>query len=578
MCLTVKHRLKAPKPTYPMNRFPDPLIAQALQKILASPSFAVSGILRRFLSFVVEETMNGRANQIKEYTIGVHVLDKPFGFNPQQDAIVRIHGGRLRRALHQYYMHDGADDPICIAIPKGGYVPVFESKKRAPEVSDLAAASEQLPSKKAVPRLRNTKKKDPRIVVAVMPFNHSEINPFNRVFAQNLVEQLNTDLSHFQEIQVIGQYCTNQFNSDKNSLHELRQVFAAQYVITGHVQASDLMIRCCVQLISTQSSEQVWSQVYNMELSNGGQLQVQDDIVKAILADLTGYYGVIIRDIARTSEIMHHRDSTQHESILWYYYFHAELTELAFGRTMHAMECAIRRNPLDAFAWAFLGELHMASFLFTHRVNTHASALGRRYAQKALAINPRSTIGYVTLGWANLFLGNQAASVEGFEKALGLTSYPTTNTGHIGFGLICTGNYEEGFKLVQKAIGLNLFYPRWFNLGISLYYFKLKNYTQAIEWASKVNYHSIAWDKIITASALAHLNRRKEAGHFVRKLVKQVPNLALLISHYERMLPFDPEIREDLHAGLRKASLVSYSVPPARAKKVAKSSVTYELN
>jgi len=103
-------------------------IYQQLQTIFADPTFAVSDILKRFLSFITEETLEGRSNQIKEYTIAVKVLHKPFGFNPKEDAIVRIHAGRLRRALRQYYKGNGATDQMYVSMPTGGYVPVFADK------------------------------------------------------------------------------------------------------------------------------------------------------------------------------------------------------------------------------------------------------------------------------------------------------------------------------------------------------------------------------------------------------------------------------------------------------------------
>src|SRR6478672_4614225 len=93
-------------------------IRQQLKKIFSDPIFSVSDILKRFLSFISEETLDGRSNQIKEYTIGLKVLNKTFGFNPKEDAIVRIHAGRLRRALANYYRTVGASDPIYISMPK----------------------------------------------------------------------------------------------------------------------------------------------------------------------------------------------------------------------------------------------------------------------------------------------------------------------------------------------------------------------------------------------------------------------------------------------------------------------------
>ena len=108
--------------------FSEDLIHEQLQKIFLCPVFAVSDILRRFLSHIVEETLAGRSNTIKEYTIAVNVLNKPVSFKPQHDAIVRIHAGRLRRALNYYYKEPGIGDQIEIQVPKGSYVPVFTNK------------------------------------------------------------------------------------------------------------------------------------------------------------------------------------------------------------------------------------------------------------------------------------------------------------------------------------------------------------------------------------------------------------------------------------------------------------------
>lgn len=100
-------------------------IYQQLQRIITDPILAGSEILQRFLLFIGQETIEGRSNQLKEYTIAVNVLNKPVNFDPRQDAIVRIHACRLRRALNNYYKQSGASDPIHISMPKGSYILTF---------------------------------------------------------------------------------------------------------------------------------------------------------------------------------------------------------------------------------------------------------------------------------------------------------------------------------------------------------------------------------------------------------------------------------------------------------------------
>jgi hypothetical protein len=76
-----------------------------------------------FLRYVVEQTLAGKADAIKSYTVAVEALGRKPSFDPQADPIVRVEAGRLRRALAHYYELDGRDDPVVITLPRGSYVP-----------------------------------------------------------------------------------------------------------------------------------------------------------------------------------------------------------------------------------------------------------------------------------------------------------------------------------------------------------------------------------------------------------------------------------------------------------------------
>jgi hypothetical protein len=101
------------------------LIIYHLDKILRSPGFKKSRTLSQFLLYVVDETMKGRSNSIKEYTIATGALNKPVNFSPMTDCIVRVHANRLRDELDNYYQKAGQQDELIISIPKGRYIPVF---------------------------------------------------------------------------------------------------------------------------------------------------------------------------------------------------------------------------------------------------------------------------------------------------------------------------------------------------------------------------------------------------------------------------------------------------------------------
>lgn len=96
-----------------------------LDRMLDSTAFAGADRSSRFLRFVIERTLAGRPQEIKESVIGVEVLGRNPSFDPKTDPIVRTEAGRLRSRLESYYQTEGRDDRVRIALPKGGYAPEF---------------------------------------------------------------------------------------------------------------------------------------------------------------------------------------------------------------------------------------------------------------------------------------------------------------------------------------------------------------------------------------------------------------------------------------------------------------------
>lgn len=104
------------------------LIRKQLDRVLASPQFFRSERLRRFLRFVVEAALDGEVERLKETNIGVEVFDRNPSYDPKLEPVVRVEARRLREKLERYYASEGRDDRIVILLPKGGYVPQFQTK------------------------------------------------------------------------------------------------------------------------------------------------------------------------------------------------------------------------------------------------------------------------------------------------------------------------------------------------------------------------------------------------------------------------------------------------------------------
>src|SRR4029078_8721639 len=114
-------------------------VRAVLDRATASGALGRSDQLARFLRFVVEETLAGRAHQLKEYRIGVEALGRGARFDPTVDSVVRVQARQLRFKLHEYFIGEGAHELVVIELPKGSYVPVF-SIRASSAGSDHAAS------------------------------------------------------------------------------------------------------------------------------------------------------------------------------------------------------------------------------------------------------------------------------------------------------------------------------------------------------------------------------------------------------------------------------------------------------
>lgn len=101
------------------------VVLGALRDLIERPGLRLSERNKRFLEFVVRETVEGHADRIKAYTVGVDVFGRDQSFDPSVDPIVRIEANRLRSALRKYYEAEGQGDAVRISMSPGTYVPSF---------------------------------------------------------------------------------------------------------------------------------------------------------------------------------------------------------------------------------------------------------------------------------------------------------------------------------------------------------------------------------------------------------------------------------------------------------------------
>ena len=113
------------------------LLREQLERTMASDAFRGSKRSREFLSHVVERTLNGESDLLKERLIGVYLYGKDGAYDTSSDSIVRVRANEVRRRLLQYAEQFGRDEAFRILLPPGAYVPEFRRTVRRPPSKGL---------------------------------------------------------------------------------------------------------------------------------------------------------------------------------------------------------------------------------------------------------------------------------------------------------------------------------------------------------------------------------------------------------------------------------------------------------
>src|SRR5829696_3015263 len=246
-------------------RFSDEEIDQQTKRILDFPTFKNSPVLSRFLEFIVAETVHKRELQIKEYSIAVNVLQRSHSFNPNVDSIVRIHAGRLRRALDEYYFTQGIYDSIVIRIPKGCYVPEFSESGTTKPHNDH------------YPTLLDPGHKS---LVAIFPLRTAVQKEGINEFLLTLQEQFSEQLLSLHDISVIGYYSDEVNAKIKSNVLEAGKLAGADYIITGSLNYIGDQIKLVISLLVTATGVVLLCKSYGQTILSGDLFEQVAEIVE----------------------------------------------------------------------------------------------------------------------------------------------------------------------------------------------------------------------------------------------------------------------------------------------------------
>lgn len=129
------------------------LVRSALESVISSDAFSASKRCQDFLRLVVEHTLAGDLDSLRERMIGAEMFGRPVDYDTSNDAVVRVRATEVRKRLAQYYSGTATNPVVRFELPSGSYVPEFHWSSTTKAKNEIVTTTSP---QAATPRSRRT--------------------------------------------------------------------------------------------------------------------------------------------------------------------------------------------------------------------------------------------------------------------------------------------------------------------------------------------------------------------------------------------------------------------------------------
>lgn len=426
-------------------------VRDQLVRVLASRAFRQVLRLQQFLRFVVEQTMEGRVDELKEYVIGLKVFGKDPSFDPRTDPIVRVQARRLRARLASYYHEEGRDDSIVIELPKGGYAPIFHRPELGGRKRSIASALVS----------RNT--------VVVLPFSDHTPAADQDHFCAGVREEIIEALAKVEAIQVVAW-------DGRHDLENISERLHAAMVVNGSVRKSHDTYRIAMQLIDTLSGRYLWSKSIDRDMEDV--FAIQEEIAQEIFQTLQAErIGPGANGVRHPSE-----NPAAYNLYLQGRYQLSQRTEEGLRKAIEFFEKAIQEDPQGPLGYSGLADTYC---LLGHYGVLAPSEVWTKTASNAawaVLLDEESAEAHTSLAHVKSTQDWDWLDAEReFRRANSLN--PRYATAHHWYAMSCLvalGRLEEALEEMQVAHALDPV-SSIINRDIAVVYYYKRDFEMALE-------------------------------------------------------------------------------------------------
>ncbi len=318
--------------------------------------------------------------------------------------------------------------------------------------------------------------------IAVLPFDNMSGDPEQEYFADGITEDIITELSRFQSLQVIARNSVFTYKGKAVQTQDLRRELGVDYVLEGSVRRSGNRVRLTVQLVEAASGKHIWAERYDRNLTDI--FELQDELTRAVVATLPGRIdSADVKRIRRSKP----RDMSVYEYLLRAKLLHHRGTREDNAKALELLNEALQIDPefAPAYAWkactigqawvrGYLPETKQAYFELLNEVQKGYSIdendiecvrilcefhielkqweEAQQFNDKVFKLNPNDPRILAQRGELLTWMGRPEEGLPWIEQAMRLDPYEADTWAHLlGRALFGLENYEVAIRAFMRA-------------------------------------------------------------------------------------------------------------------------------
>lgn len=515
------------------------------EKIMQTGPLARVNRARKLFQYIVDQTLGGNSKRLKQYSIATEALGRGTDFDPDTDPIVRLEASKLRRALDDYYLRTGSNDPVRISIPKGSYVPVFElidGKGSEPKAAPAPAGIVNF----GTPALSVQR-------LLIFPPQVQLRNGAAQALTDGLFEQLNVELARYSDISLVT---PSEMHGDMAiDLVGAGVKSQARFVVSGSARANGEQVRVTVRLHDVRAGSIIWIECFDLDTNSSSRLQTEEAIARHIAGAIADYYGVISHTLSLQSVYSVGKPWNLQDAIQRHRYLARTLTERVYRIARADLEIGMTHAAFHPMVWAALAHSIFYGNVLGFDDDENWMTLVYRYAQRSFELDHKCAFGHVVIGLHGLYQREFDDVFETCKRILQDNPHAPSTKLSAGFFRSLAGDWTNGCAMLNSALSTLLHPPGWAYRVTFLDHYRRKNYVEALHEIGKYHAPENFTPPLLRAAALAQLGRVEEASGSVAEVLRICPHFKEIAPRYFRYLTAFDDISDHLMHALHKAGL-----------------------